>query len=108
MSRNWRDVKARGRAKDAECDGAERVVRRTRMRREMLTSVSGAQLAGIRRQLGLTQVQLAKATGLSQARISRIENGAATSLETLRVYATGLGGNIDIVVRIGDIRLHVA
>ena len=108
MSTNWRDVKAQVRAIDPDRDSAERVERRGRMRREMLASVSGAQLAEIRKQLGLTQVQLAEASGLSQARISQIENGTATSLESLRAYVIGLGGQLDIVARIGNIHLNVA
>ncbi|MEU8821764.1 helix-turn-helix transcriptional regulator [Actinoplanes sp. NPDC048796] len=70
--------------------------------------MSGVQLAEIRQQLGVTQVQLAEATGLSQARISQIENGDAVSLDTLRAYVTGLGGQLDVVARIGNIQLNVA
>ena len=105
---NWRDVKARARAADPSWDTGERVARRARMREEMLATVSGAQLAEIRKQLGLTQTQLAEAAGLSQARISQIENGSATSLETLRAYVAGLGGHLDIVARIGNVHLNVA
>ena len=105
---NWRDVKAKAREVDPEWDTTERVQRRARMREEMLASVSGAQLAEIRKQLGLTQAQLAQAAGLSQARISQIENGTATSLESLRAYVTGLGGHLDIVARIGNVHLNVA
>jgi hypothetical protein len=61
---NWRDVKAKARAADPTWDSAERVARRQQMREQMLAAVSGAQLAEIRQQLGLTQVQLAEATGL--------------------------------------------
>jgi DNA-binding XRE family transcriptional regulator len=105
---NWRDVKAKARAADPSWDTGERVARRARMREEMLATVSGAQLAEIRKQLGLTQTQLAEAAGLSQARISQIENGSATSLETLRAYVAGLGGHLDIVARIGNVHLNVA
>jgi DNA-binding XRE family transcriptional regulator len=105
---NWRDVKAKARAADPTWDTEERVGRRARMREEMLASVSGAQLAEIRKQLGLTQTQLAETAGLSQARISQIENGTATSLETLRAYVAGLGGHLDIVARIGNIHLNIA
>ena len=104
----WRDVKAKARAADPTWDTEERTARRAGMRQQMLASVSGAQLADIRRQLGMTQVQLAQATGLSQARISQIENGTATSLETLRTYVAGLGGHLDVVARIGNINLNVA
>lgn len=104
----WRDVKTKARAADPTWDTEERVQRRARMREEMLASVSGSQLAEIRKQLGLTQTQLAETAGLSQARISQIENGAATSLETLRAYVAGLGGHLDIVARIGNIHLNIA
>ncbi|HEX6499745.1 MAG TPA: helix-turn-helix transcriptional regulator [Micromonosporaceae bacterium] len=104
---SWRDVKAKAQAIDPTWDTAERTTRRARMREEMLASVSGAQLAEIRKQLGMTQVQSAEATGLSQARISQIENGSATSLESLRLYVLGLGGHLDIVARIGNIHLNV-
>jgi DNA-binding XRE family transcriptional regulator len=105
---NWRDVKAKARAADPTWDSAERVARRREMREQMLASVSGAQPAEIRQQLGMTQVHLAEAAGLTQARISQIENGDAVSLESLRAYVTGLGGHLDIVARIGNIQLHVA
>jgi DNA-binding XRE family transcriptional regulator len=105
---NWREVKARARAVDPTWDSSERAARRAAMRQEMLASVSGAQLADIRKQLGVTQAQLAEAAGLSQARISQIESGTATSLESLRAYVAGLGGHLDIVARIGNIQLNVA
>jgi len=105
---DWRDVKAEAHAIDPEWDRPERVARRGRMREQMLASVSGAQLAEIRKQLGMTQTQLAEAAGVSQARISQIENGEVTSLETLRAYVAGLGGHLDIVARIGNIHLNVA
>lgn len=105
---SWRDVKAKARAADPEWDTADRVARRSRMREQMLASVSGAQLAEIRKQLGMTQTQLAEAAGLSQARISQIEKGAVTNLETLRAYVAGLGGQLDVVARIGNIHLNVA
>lgn len=105
---DWRQVKDKARAADPEWDSAGRVERRREMRAEMLAAVSGARLAEVRRQLGLTQAQLAKATGLSQARISQIENGRSVSLEVLRTYVGGLGGHVDIVARIGDIQLNVA
>lgn len=46
--------------------------------------------------------------GLSQARISQIENGDATGLDTLRASVRGLGGHVDVVARIGNIQLDIA
>jgi DNA-binding XRE family transcriptional regulator len=104
----WGEVKAKARALDPDWDSPERLAHRAQMRERMLASVSGAQLAEVRRQLGVTQAQLAEATGLSQARISQIENGVATGLDTLRAYITGLGGHLDVVARIGNIQLNIA
>ncbi|MEU7770834.1 helix-turn-helix transcriptional regulator [Micromonospora taraxaci] len=105
---DWRDVKAKAREIDPSREHPDRVARRAQQREQMLASVSGAQLAEIRKQGGMTQVQLAEAAGLTQARISQIENGEHTSLETLRAYVTGLGGHLDVVARIGNIHLNVA
>ncbi|MFI5926854.1 helix-turn-helix domain-containing protein [Micromonospora sp. NPDC051543] len=105
---DWRDVRAKARDLDPSWEHPDRVARRAQHREQMLALVSGAQLAEIRKHLGMTQTQLAEAAGLTQARISQIENGEHTSLDTLRAYVTGLGGHLDIVARIGNIHLNVA
>ncbi|MEH1167676.1 helix-turn-helix transcriptional regulator [Micromonospora sp. CPCC 205539] len=105
---DWRDVQAKAREIDPAWEHPDRVTRRARQREQMVASVSGARLGEIRKQLGMTQAQLAEAAGLTQARISQIENGEHTGLETLRAYVTGLGGHLDVVARIGNIHLNVA
>ena len=46
----------------------------------------------VRKERGLTQKQLSKLTGISQADISRIENGTRNpSLEMIKRLATGMG-----------------
>ncbi len=50
-----------------------------------------------RNELGLTQKQLSKATGISQGDISRLEKGKGNpSLKTLRRLADGLGMTLNI------------
>ena len=45
-----------------------------------------------REEKGFTQAQLAEATGINQANISRLENGAGNpSLQTLKRLAAGMG-----------------
>ena len=45
-----------------------------------------------REEKGFTQAQLAEATGINQANISRLENGTGTpSLQTLKRLAAGMG-----------------
>ncbi|GAB3390583.1 helix-turn-helix transcriptional regulator [Micromonospora halotolerans] len=105
---NPRDVRARATKVDPTWDEPDRVARRAHLREQMLASVSGVQLAEIREQLGMTQTQLAEAAGLPPARISQIENGESSNLETLKAYVTGLGGHLDVVARVGDIQFDVA
>jgi DNA-binding XRE family transcriptional regulator len=105
---SWDDVKAKARAADPTWDNPERTEQRRQNRTEMLAAVHGTRLADLRKQFGMTQVQLGQATGLSQARISQIENGTEVSLDVLRTYVTGLGGQVEVVVRVGDVRLSVA
>lgn len=46
----------------------------------------------VRKEKGLTQKQLSELTGISQADISRIENGTRNpSLEMIKRLATGMG-----------------
>ncbi|HSS08993.1 MAG TPA: helix-turn-helix transcriptional regulator [Acidimicrobiales bacterium] len=49
------------------------------------------QLATLRREQGLTQVQLAERMGTSQDQITRLEAGADTRLSTVERYAAALG-----------------
>lgn len=55
-------------------------------RRELLR-----QLATLRREQGLTQVELAERMGTSQGQITRLEAGADTRLSTVERYAAALG-----------------
>jgi DNA-binding XRE family transcriptional regulator len=103
---SWPDVKAKTRAADLTWDSLERVQRRAAVREEIVAAVSGAQLADLRRQAGLTQAQLAAATGLTQARISQIEHGK--DVDTLRAYVTDLGGQVEIIARLGTTTLNIA
>jgi len=52
----------------------------------------GAEIAQRRRDLGMTQRELAERTGIDQAQISRIEQGRATpTIDTLEALAKGVG-----------------
>ncbi|WP_347403800.1 helix-turn-helix transcriptional regulator [Micromonospora sp. WMMD710] len=61
-----------------------------------------------RQTCGYKPGQTGRGGGLTQARISQIESGGHTSLETLRAYVTGLGGHLEVVAGIGNIPLNVA
>ncbi len=53
-----------------------------------------------RRDRNITQVQLAERMGVTQNRISRMENGdpAAMILDDIRCYVRTLGGNVWLVI----------
>lgn len=66
-------------------------------------------LRSVRKRRGVTQVQLAQKMGVSQIRISQIENGKLESFElgTLIRYVEALGGELSITVRLDDKQLEL-
>ncbi|MDR0945249.1 MAG: helix-turn-helix transcriptional regulator [Bifidobacteriaceae bacterium] len=71
---------------------------------KMLGQVRAWRLRELREAEQLTQVELAEKVGVSQNRISRIENGdiSHTMVETLRKLIDGLGGRLVIQASFGD------
>lgn len=69
-----------------------------RLKGEMMAAVEEQRLKEIRRSLGMTQVELAASAGISQNRVSDIENGRTTSLKisTLERYANALGCDVEV------------
>ena len=60
----------------------------------------GQRIAELRKGLGLTQQDVADATGLQRNHLSRIEQGKySVGFDTLQAIAEALGGNIDIVTK---------
>ena len=57
----------------------------------------------------MTQVQVAKAIGVSQNRVSRIENGdlGAMSVDSLRRYVAALGGSLTLVATLPGGRFEI-
>ena len=100
MAANWRDVRAQ-----ADLDETTVSAHRTRM----IGEVRAARLAELRQRSDLTQVQVAQRMGVSQARVSAIENGEvdASEVSTIRKYIDALGGHLEIVADFGDERLRV-
>ncbi|MHB8246401.1 MAG: helix-turn-helix domain-containing protein [Acidimicrobiales bacterium] len=101
----WQDVKAdlriEGRYDDEKVQAhMERLRSEVRLHR----------LAEIREALGISQQLLADHIGISQSRVSQIERGELehTEVATLRSYFRELGGEVEVVVRLGDERLQIA
>lgn len=71
---------------------------------ELDAYIAGYRLAELRHKTGMTQVQVAEAMGVSQARISAMERGDVDSLTiaSVRGYVTALGGTVRIVASLDD------
>jgi DNA-binding transcriptional regulator YiaG len=59
-------------------------------------------LQALRQQLGVTQAELADATGMGQGEISRIEQREDHMVSTLRRLVRSLGGDLEIHARFPD------
>ncbi|MDT0445550.1 helix-turn-helix domain-containing protein [Streptomyces johnsoniae] len=70
----------------------------------MITASRVHRLAELRKRQHTTQVEVAKAMGVTQARVSRIEKGQVerSEVETLAAYVQALGGKLKIVADFGD------
>lgn len=106
-ARAWDEVKAEAHRRNPALTDPDR---RAHAQEQLDARVAGHHLKELRRSLGKTQADVAAILGVSQARVSQIENGdpAAMELETLRGYAAALGGHVDVTVTIGDHSIRVA
>ncbi|HZX04215.1 helix-turn-helix transcriptional regulator [Kribbella sp.] len=103
----WKDVKAKSRAADPRSD-AERAASKQAARARLDAYSRGHQLAEMRKAAGVTQAELAKLLKVSQARVSKIENGEVSGIDVIRAYVTALGGSVDLVATLGDRTWKVA
>ena len=59
-------------------------------------------LAALRQAAELTQVELARRIGVTQAAVSRMEQPHDLLLSTLNAYLEAVGGNATVIVRFAD------
>ncbi|MBT2396561.1 helix-turn-helix transcriptional regulator [Streptomyces sp. ISL-100] len=78
--------------------------------RRMVAEARAHRLAEVRKQLGLTQREVADRMHVRQERVSAIERGKATSAEvgTVAAYIAALGGELEIVANFNGTRVVVA
>ncbi len=64
----------------------------------------GYHLAQIRKQRGLTQAEVARAMGVSQTRVSRMEHGDVEKMqvESVAAYVAAIGGHLRLVADFGQ------
>lgn len=105
MARSWNRVRA-----DVAKAGLIDEQRARNARKDMHETVRAYRLADVRKTQGPNQVEVATAMGVSQARVSKLENGdlSHTELGTLESYVEALGGELRVVADFGDtsVALH--
>lgn len=70
----------------------------------LVDQVRAHRLAEVRRRQHVTQTDLAKSMGITQARVSNIERGdlRRSEVDTLAAYVAALGGKLKIVADFGE------
>ena len=98
MPKGWTDVR-REAVEDGRIDEREVAVHRDRLEGELVAH----RLAEIRKAHGLSQQDVARAMGVTQSRVSRIESGDLTKseLSTIASYVRAIGGDVRVVASIG-------
>ena len=103
MGRSWKEVKADKLALDREA-GRDIDVTHAAAREATQAYVLGFRLAQLREDVGLSQTELARRMGVSQPRISQLEQGepGQMELDTIRRYIAALGGRMRVVADFDD------
>lgn len=70
--------------------------------------VERLRLGEVRHAQELTQTQLARTLGVSQAQVSRIERQGDLYLSTLASYIEAMGGDLELTAVFGDRRIELA
>ena len=79
----------------------ERSSRAEAYKQEMEAKIFAYQLAELRRELGINQIELARKLGITQGGVSRLERSADPKLSTICKLTTALGGTLSIEINAG-------
>ena len=96
MARNFKELEAKM--------APERVARAEMKAKEIMADML---LAEIRKQMGLTQKELAAVLNIKQPTLSKIESQEDMQIGTLRRIIEALGGELELIAHLprGDVRL---
>lgn len=75
---------------------------------ERLAKSRAEKLAHMRKIIGLTQADVAKAIGVTPQRVSAIESGQVAEISVLAQYVQALGGELKVIADFGDTIQRVA
>ncbi|WP_370943399.1 XRE family transcriptional regulator [Amycolatopsis sp. cg5] len=109
MTRSWKDVKAEKARRD-EASGRNVEAAQADARTRTQAYVLGFRLAQLRQDMRLSQAEVAQRMGISQPRVSQLENGDIGQLEvdTLSRYVVALGGRLKLVADFDDHDVNVS
>ncbi len=79
-----------------------RSARAEEYRQKVEAKIFAFQLAELRSELGINQVDLAERLGITQGGVSRLERSADPKLSTLCKLTSALGGTLSIEISVGD------
>ena len=81
-----------------------------RLVEKLEAEIRAYRLKELRKELNITQVELAQQLHVSQNRISRIEHGdiEKSQVDTLRKYVEAVGGTLTLEVQVGDRKFQLA
>ncbi|RNF84696.1 XRE family transcriptional regulator [Streptomyces botrytidirepellens] len=109
---SWDEVKRRAeqarREAHPDVDEAEWATRKEAARLVQEAHLLGHHLRQLRRERGLTQQQAAAQLGITQARVSQLEQGKAVDLAAMRAYAQALGARLTLVLEVDDQQIRIA
>ena len=94
--RRWADIKRKSKLSPARRAEVER-----RAREEMREELVDGDLRAVREIAGKTQTEAAKLLETTQSELSRLERRDDYKLSTLRRFVEAMGGELEIVARIG-------
>lgn len=97
-TQKWSDIKGAHLSEEQRARVSRRV-------EEELTEMS---LADLRRELGVTQVELAEAAEMTQSQVSTLEHRTDHLVSTLRRCVRALGGDIEVIAVVGDKRVKLS
>lgn len=103
--RTWDEIEAKAKA-SGRIDEAQVASHQS----AMVAAQRAYQLAEVRKNLGLTQADVANRIHVSQRRVSAVEHGelSQTQIGTVASYVEALGGRIKIIADFGDNEYRLA
>lgn len=81
--------------------------REARVKKRVENTLLEMSLGDLRRELGVTQSDMAKAAEMTQGDVSRLENSDNFRIATLRRAVRALGGEIEVIAVVGSKRVKM-